>query len=212
MSEQKNLLLEILKMQEEMNAKIDPDWRNKQYPWYRAVWTECAELMDHHGWKWWKKQEPNWDQVRLELVDIWHFGMSMFLQNFATAEDALSHLETPFNRPAAISEFTTLIDRLVQSALSYRSFSVSAFKGLLHHAGMSLEDLYKLYVGKNVLNSFRQDYGYKTGGYQKIWNGKEDNEVLMLVLSRLDHNQCGYERRIYKELESAYIPVLRDKV
>jgi hypothetical protein len=38
--------------------------------------------------------------------------------------------------------------------------------------------LYRLYVGKNILNQFRQDHGYKEGSYIKIWNGVEDNLVM----------------------------------
>lgn len=33
-------------------------------------WTECAELMDHIGWKWWKKQEIDIEQAQIELIDI----------------------------------------------------------------------------------------------------------------------------------------------
>ena len=35
--------------------------------------------MDHYGWKWWKKQSPDTEQVKLELVDIWHFGLSQLI-------------------------------------------------------------------------------------------------------------------------------------
>ena len=34
---------------------------------------ECSELLDHYGWKWWKHQATDLDQVKLEIVDIWHF-------------------------------------------------------------------------------------------------------------------------------------------
>jgi len=30
-------------------------------------------------------------------------------------------------------------------------------------------------VCKNVLNTFRQNHGYKEGRYNKMWAGKEDN-------------------------------------
>lgn len=48
------LLEEMLEMQDAMNKKVHPDWRNQHFAWYRAIWTECAELMDKIGWKWWK--------------------------------------------------------------------------------------------------------------------------------------------------------------
>ena len=66
----------MLEMQDAMNRKVDEDWLDKNREWYRAVWIECAELMDPYGYKWWKQQQPDIEQVRLEIVDIWHFGMS----------------------------------------------------------------------------------------------------------------------------------------
>ena len=48
-------ILEMLQMQADMNARVDADWRSRGREWYRAIWIECAELMDHYGgWKWWK--------------------------------------------------------------------------------------------------------------------------------------------------------------
>jgi hypothetical protein len=35
-----------------------------------------------------------------------------------------------------------------------------------------------MYIGKNALNIFRQNNGYKDGTYVKIWSDKEDNEYL----------------------------------
>ncbi|RKG72059.1 dUTP diphosphatase, partial [Corallococcus sp. CA049B] len=42
----------------------------------RAVLVETTEAMDHHGWKWWSKQTMNLEQLRIELIDIWHFALS----------------------------------------------------------------------------------------------------------------------------------------
>ena len=53
------LMKEMLELQDSINSLINKEWRQAHNPWYRAIWTECAELMDHIGWKWWKKQEMN---------------------------------------------------------------------------------------------------------------------------------------------------------
>ena len=58
----------MLLMQDQMNARVTADWREQNFEWYRAVWIECGELVDHYGWKWWKKQTPDMEQVRLEVV------------------------------------------------------------------------------------------------------------------------------------------------
>jgi hypothetical protein len=42
--------------------------------------------------------------------------------------------------------------------------------------------LYELYIAKNVLNMFRQANGYKDGTYVKIWDGLEDNVILMDII------------------------------
>jgi len=76
----------MARMQEAHNAQVHPEWRHQGYEYYRAVWVECAELLDHFGWKWWKHQQPDTDQVKLEVVDIWHFGLSDLMR--ADALDA----------------------------------------------------------------------------------------------------------------------------
>ena len=57
-----------------------------------------------------------------------------------------------------------------------------------------------LYFGKNVLNAFRQNNGYKEGTYIKIWNGEEDNVVMMRLLGEIEVN---YEN-LYTALEKIY--------
>ena len=44
----------MLSMQDRMNTRVHTDWINQQFEWYRAVWIECGELIDHVGYKWWK--------------------------------------------------------------------------------------------------------------------------------------------------------------
>ena len=76
LSTAKNQITQMLSMQNAMNSRVSETWRDNNYEWYRAIWVECAEMLDHHGWKWWKHQEIDVAQVQLELVDIFHFGLS----------------------------------------------------------------------------------------------------------------------------------------
>ena len=71
----------MLKMQDEMNSKVNPDWVNANNNWCRAIQVEGVEAIEHHGWKWWKKQECDMAQLRMELVDIWHFILSAAIQH-----------------------------------------------------------------------------------------------------------------------------------
>ena len=84
----KHKLLTMLELQDAMNRKVNPDWRQAGYAWYRAIWTECAEMLDHYGWKWWKHQEPDMEQVSLEIIDIWHFALSDLILRHDSLEAA----------------------------------------------------------------------------------------------------------------------------
>ena len=66
--------------------------------------------------------------------------------------------------------------------------------------GVNLYSLYECYIAKNVLNRFRQNNGYKEGSYKKIWNGREDNEVMSEILS----NGVSKIDEIYAALEREY--------
>ncbi|VVM18067.1 Dimeric dUTPase (EC [uncultured Gammaproteobacteria bacterium] len=47
---------------------------------------------------------------------------------------------------------------------------------------MNVSELYKRYLVKNQLNTFRQDHGYKDGTYIKLWGGVEDNVVAFKIM------------------------------
>ena len=59
-------------------------------------------------------------------------------------------------------------------------------------------------MGKNVLNSFRLAFGYKTGSYVKRWGEREDNEHLVEVLAALDAPPDAVPQLLYAELELRY--------
>ncbi len=62
-----------------------------------------------------------------------------------------------------------------------------------------------MYIGKNVLNRFRQSHGYKDGSYQKQWHGREDNEHLIEVLAEVPVSTPEYVSRLFSGLESRYL-------
>ena len=82
----------MLTLQDKMNRKVNPDWLKTRSPFLRAVVIEGAEAIEHHGWKWWKKQHCDLPQLQMELVDIWHFILSeILLRNQANIDLAVSH-------------------------------------------------------------------------------------------------------------------------
>lgn len=200
----KQQLIDMLALQDRMNSKVHPAWREQNYEWYRAIWTECAELMDHFGWKWWKKQTPDLPQIQLEIVDIWHFGMSILLQNShdydALAEQLLPH----WHSADTTRDFRVAVEQLAGDVLMSKTFSIPLFCQLMTLTDFSADQLYRQYIGKNVLNFFRQDHGYKEGTYHKQWHGKEDNEHLAEVLTTLDASAGHLQEQVYQALEKRY--------
>ena len=194
----------MLALQDSMNLKVHPEWRSQNFEWYRAIWTECAELLDHYGWKWWKKQNPDIDQIKLEIVDIWHFGMSIFLANGTDIESIADEILTGWDISHQTDDLRIAIEQLAQNTLSSHTMDIKLFCQLMSLTDMDLDELYRQYIGKNVLNFFRQDHGYKDGSYIKVWNGKEDNEVLANVLTMLDPQSESFKDEVYQALEQAY--------
>ncbi|MCX2981394.1 dUTP diphosphatase [Halieaceae bacterium IMCC14734] len=201
----KQALINMLEMQHRMNTRVHESWIDQNFEWYRAVWIECGELMDHYGYKWWKQQNPDIEQVRLEIVDIWHFGMSaMFRQQQSSDEIAAAIVVELQGYEPAIIDVREATERLAAASLNTKGFSVTAFWDLLTAAEMSFESLYRSYVGKNVLNFFRQDNGYKDGSYRKLWLGREDNEHLVELAAELDAEAADYADRLYQALDQRY--------
>jgi hypothetical protein len=198
-------LITMLDMQHRMNTRVHSDWRQQQFAWYRAVWIECGELMDHYGYKWWKKQEADMAQVRLEVIDIWHFGMSALLGDGdgpeQVAESILAQLED--YRPSGLG-VREAVEALALHSLQTHSFSAPRFWDLMAAVELDFDALYRAYVGKNVLNVFRQDHGYQEGSYRKTWGGREDNEHLVELAETLDATGEDYPDALYQALGQRY--------
>lgn len=201
----KQALITMLTLQDRMNQKVHPQWISQNYEWFRAIWIECGELIEHYGYKWWKKQTPDMEQVQLEVIDIWHFGLSdAFAPDKPLAEIAdeiIGALHNHEYRGQGVRETT---EALAAYALNHKRFSPSLFWDLLHAAELNFDELYRQYVGKNVLNMFRQDHGYKEGTYLKQWQGREDNEHLSELLKQLDAGAADYSEQLYANLQERY--------
>jgi dimeric dUTPase (all-alpha-NTP-PPase superfamily) len=217
---QKQLIV-MLDLQNSMNIKVNPDWVNAGSDWSLAAMMEATEAIDHHGWKWWKKQTPDMPQLQMELVDIWHFMLSQILEhscepdNAIISEALLEWIEETnesvrttytFNNTVFETRNMSLPELLKVFAGSCGSGQIPAhlFLFILERSGMTTDDLYKQYIGKNVLNFFRQDNGYKAGTYQKLWFGREDNEHLTELMAQLDPTADDFSTRLYDGLSSLY--------
>ena len=200
----KKQLIVMLELQNDMNSKVHPDWRAQNFEWYRAIWVECAELIDHYGWKWWKQQEPNIDQIMLELVDIWHFGLSILLLREGSVTSIAENLEKELSNPLPKGEFKIDLEDFAEFTLNTGSFDAQRFYKMMVDVDMSFNQLYIGYVSKNVLNFFRQDHGYQDGSYSKRWGTKEDNEHLMDIVGQLDPNSASFQNDLYSRMQNLY--------
>ena len=193
----------------------------KTINWRRCIYMECAEMVDSFSWKHWKSinQEPDWDNLQIEVVDVWHFIMSLAIENYSKTlrggvEDlalnisqlpSFSTIDTRNNSFGFQDKVIEKVENIIRLALEAGELKLeemfSEFFDLAVMSGLDLETLYRLYVGKNILNQFRQDNGYKDGSYVKVWDGEEDNVVMKRVWE--DNGDIKPEL-LYKELAKAY--------
>jgi dimeric dUTPase (all-alpha-NTP-PPase superfamily) len=208
----------MLSLQTNMNTKVDAHWIEKRFPYLRAVVVEAAEAIEHHGWKWWKKQERDLPQLQMEVIDIWHFLLSEILlrhagdheqartqlraANAAHSGGHVVHFDGHALEPGSMSLLSKL-ELLIGLSCSGR-IDLLLFRSIMLDCGLSWESLYKQYVSKNVLNMFRQDHGYKEGHYQKLWHGREDNEHLVELMDSLDTSDAAYPEQLYEGLSRRY--------
>ncbi len=221
------LLLEMFELQQKLNDETNGKGWEKGYTnqnriinWRRCIYMESTELIDSFNWKHWKdiNIDPDWDNIIIELVDIWHFVMSLGLEEYKNRnlgdihtlvdyvidtkyfDDFCGHSVTPENSDAL--SIVNTIEHLTKHALENKSFAtlLDDFLVVALQCGLNVETLYKFYIGKNILNKFRQDNGYKEGTYKKLWNGREDNVVMTELLEK---NSLGAQG-LYLELDKVY--------
>jgi len=200
----KQKIITMLELQDTINTKVRSDWRDAGFEWYRAIWMEAAEMLEHYGWKWWKKQQPDSMQVKLEVVDIVHFMLSIRLQQKGDMEDISAGIVSDFENAMQAEDIRKTIECLALLTLTDQGAHFSFIAGIMKYMEMPFDELYEIYIGKNVLNMFRQDNGYQDGSYQKVWQGREDNEHLADILQRLDCNIASFKEDIYHALVQVY--------
>jgi dimeric dUTPase (all-alpha-NTP-PPase superfamily) len=196
--------------------------QGKFISWKRCIHMECGELIDSFAWKHWKHiaKPTDWENVRVEVVDIWHFVMSLMLEQYHNENRGnIDQLIEDVSNTQGFHDFCKeayspdgldsleLINDIESLIHICTGYELDLFDGLLRQyfdvalkCGINLTILYRYYVAKNVLNRFRQDNGYKEGSYQKTWNGKEDNVVMLELLDE----KMPTPNELYEKLSSKY--------
>ncbi len=203
-----NQIISMLKLQKKLNDETNGvQWydgvtkQGKIIDWKRCIFLEAAELIDSYPWKHWKSIDAkvDFENIKIELVDIWHFVMSealkvakeqgIALEKLAKEIEAIvKSINVKVIEKEQIYEQVEAIEAFVKELLcNFELFAfIRNFFILCAKLDLDFDELYRLYLGKNVLNKFRQDYGYKEGTYNKIWNGKEDNLIMQEILEKED--------------------------
>jgi dimeric dUTPase (all-alpha-NTP-PPase superfamily) len=226
-------ILLMLQLQNSLNDTTNGEsWtkgvtkNNKTINWRRCIYMECAEMVDSFSWKHWKNidKNPDWDNLQIEVIDVWHFILSLAIENYSIhlkgqIEDLaidISQLESFAKIDGIHKNFGVQdkvidkVEELMRQSLSKDTLDLDLlfanFFDLVLMSGLDLDTLYRLYVGKNILNQFRQDNGYKDGSYVKIWAGEEDN----IVMKRIWEDNADIKpSMLYKELAKIYLTVTK---
>lgn len=200
---------EMVIIQDQLNCELNSDWRVQKWPFMLAVRMEAAEMVDHIGWKWWKDHEINFDAVRGEIVDIWHFLLS----------DIMVH--KTFDSPVAMANEIKMIHhrdanhapQAIAQKLMFGPESQMFYWWLMavYQFFSSFEQFFSWYIAKVTLNRFRWEHGYKEGKYDKFWyfNGKrrEGNEVCHMLAQGLRAEKCepkDFQVRLFARLGIHY--------
>lgn len=220
-------ILQMLTLQQQLNDATNGEgWEKgitkngKIIDWKRCTYLECAELIESYPWKHWKNidAKPDYANIKIEAVDIWHFIMSQGLEDYKRKNlGDIEDLATKINTLANFSDFTAdtkpktknyyeeieVVEVLMKTLFCEGSTQrlMEAFIDVALISGLNLDTLYRLYIGKNILNQFRQDHGYKDGSYIKIWDDEEDNIIMQRFL---ENNKDTSPKELYTALVKAY--------
>ena len=226
----KEKIIEMLKLQDKLNTMTSGDeWREwitnkgKVINWRRCMYMEMVEAIDSAPWKHWKAIEGKTDikNFQIELVDIWHFLLSELLKNLSVEQSSViieKYIEETYplrlpifwdkEKNMMLDDYIKPYEDFIRLALKqednvdYLEDITKQFFLCLDASAMTFIELYKLYIGKNVLNKFRQDHGYKEWTYKKIWaNWKEDNVTMQNFIE--DNEDFTFDE-LYNHLEEEY--------
>ena len=212
----------MVSLQDTLNLNTNgPAWvkgvtkENRSINWHRAIYMEIAEAIDSLNWKHWKALDSKEDMknVEIEVVDVWHFIMSQAITDTngnVKEATALIYKEFIYVQNTIYKQITLIdqLEEIARVAINGKNPIREFFIALELMPNLDMETMYSLYIGKNCLNAFRQDYGYKeVGVYIKIWNGKEDNVYMQEIIEK---NRNITFDSLYKQLEDIYIPILKE--
>jgi dimeric dUTPase (all-alpha-NTP-PPase superfamily) len=183
MSTDLNKIQTLFQLQDELNTSINSEWKTMDYNWHLYIQTEAVEGIQSFSFKHWKKGEDNFLNAEMELTDIIFFTISLCIVEEIPSDIFLDYFIKgmrsnyyPKSKYHCISTFQSImLSSLTNNILEL----IKNLGRLAHILNMSLDNIYCKYIAKKVLNTFRQDHGYKEGTYIKEWKSLNDPSGLV---------------------------------
>lgn len=151
-------ILEMANMQHKLNQAILKEYDLEKVDDDKlkfALFDELGELVHElkGDWCWWRKsQKPvDWDKVLEELVDVWHFALTVYLQNEG-------YLPVTMVEPEG-NKFADIMYE-IQEIASANKFILFNLVHLTIMLGFSVDDVYDAYIAKNKVNYERLENNY----------------------------------------------------
>lgn len=197
-----NILEQMMKTQNDVNILTRGEtWKDQNLDWRLAISQETAELIDSVDWKWWKHTKVDIDNAKIEIVDIWHFTLSMMIEEEIKVDDIMFEKFDALTKTGEVSVTSGKFEIIkhfknINRMAANNKPALEIADALLMAAGkigMSLDDITKIYFGKAVLNEFRQLNGYADGTYNKEWDGFEDNEIMLDIIKTMSYDESFNE-------------------
>jgi len=205
----KTIFETMVELQHKFNEQTIPNYLDENLNWNSAIIAESGELLDSLGYKWWKKQVPDMDNVKVEAIDLLHFVISETLQmnhDIRNFDNILNSTIKDFKigfQEISINLKNSNLFKLIDLLNTDRLSRFMVLKAIFEKLEMTNEDVYIAYIVKNCLNKFRQNNGYKDGTYIKDWNGKEDNVVAYEIANEWGADEELFEH-LYIDLDTYY--------
>jgi dimeric dUTPase (all-alpha-NTP-PPase superfamily) len=220
------LWLETVEIQKSFNESIAPGWQldkqHQKYDFWMAVLDETVEVLGSRHWKWWKNSSKmgdiDWDNIKVELIDIFHFLLSIAIQQDMdhVLFSQLVNIEmTKDENPIKVHDekfFEEFWNEFLMG-VQMKILPITCLKliDFWYKAGGDANELFKEYRIKAALNNIRQEFGYGAANtYEKMWldvntNTKVEDNVIAWKLAQDIPLNAETTKNITDKLRDYYI-------
>lgn len=213
-----DLAAKMLQNQAALNAKsYNTAWVEKgkalEFDYSLAAAMEIGEFINSYGYSWWSKSPQDMSNCKTEIIDAVHFMLSQTIIECGTIEASAKiisaayvesvHLENAgnplyFAKMLSASLHVAHCENIIVNESEFHYNPWVFLFALAKSIDFDLDHLYTRYIGKSLLNAFRQVNYYKQGvrlygskdqgnTYLKCWDGtNEDNYFLADWIDGLD--------------------------